>query len=48
MAQIKAGNDLLMPGNAGQTQALLAALNNGTLTRQQLDTGQPEYRVKRR
>lgn len=31
VAMVKAGNDLLMPGNARQRQAIIDAVNNGTL-----------------
>ena len=37
IAQLQAGNDLLMPGTTAQTQALLAALRSGQLTTAQLD-----------
>lgn len=36
-AQVAAGNDLLMPGTIAQRQQLQVALQNGTLTQQQLD-----------
>ena len=37
VAQLQAGNDLLMPGTSAQTQALLAAVQSGQLTPAQLD-----------
>ncbi|HEV2763372.1 MAG TPA: glycoside hydrolase family 3 protein, partial [Pyrinomonadaceae bacterium] len=35
--QMKAGNEVLMPGNPAQTKAIVDAVNAGTLSRQQLD-----------
>lgn len=37
VAQLQAGNDLLMPGTSAQTQALRTALQSGQLTTAQLD-----------
>ena len=37
VAQIQAGNDLLMPGTSAQSKSLLEALATGRLTRAQLD-----------
>lgn len=37
IAQLKAGNDLLMPGVTGQTNAIITAVEYGTLSKQQLD-----------
>lgn len=37
-AQIHAGNDLLMPGREDQKQAILKALENGSLTMEDVDT----------
>ncbi len=38
VAQMKAGNDLLMPGVAGQKKAILDAVNNGSLPIADLNT----------
>lgn len=37
VAMVKAGNDLLMPGNAKQRQAIIDAVNNGTLDMADVD-----------
>ncbi len=37
VAQMKAGNDLLMPGNANQSSTIVAAVNNGQLEVKVLD-----------
>lgn len=38
VAQVRAGNDVLMPGNPGQTRALVDAVEAGTLSAAALDT----------
>lgn len=37
VAQMKAGNDLLMPGSAHQSEVIVKAVNEGTLSKEQLD-----------
>ena len=37
VAQMNAGNDLLMPGNPSQSEAIVAAVKSGKLSMQQLD-----------
>ena len=37
LAQMKAGNEVLMPGTANQIQAILKAVNEGELSKDQLD-----------
>lgn len=37
VAQVNAGNDMLMPGSYAQTTALLSAVQSGAITTQQLD-----------
>lgn len=37
VAQMQAGNDVIMPGNPDQTKAIIDAVENGSLSKQQLD-----------
>ncbi|HEX4372413.1 MAG TPA: glycoside hydrolase family 3 protein, partial [Puia sp.] len=37
VAQMNAGNDLLMPGGPAQTKTVLDAINNGTISKAQID-----------
>ncbi|HJQ23801.1 MAG TPA: glycoside hydrolase family 3 C-terminal domain-containing protein [Blastocatellia bacterium] len=37
VAQMKSGNDMIMPGNPDQTKAIVQAVANGSLSQQQLD-----------
>ena len=37
IAQMKAGNDVLMPGMTHQSEAIIKAVNDGTLSKEQLD-----------
>ena len=37
VAQMKAGNDVLMPGMVHQTEAIIKAVNDGSLSKEQLD-----------
>ena len=37
VAQMKAGNDVLMPGVVQQSEAIIKAVNDGTLSKEQLD-----------
>ena len=37
VAMVKAGNDLLMPGNGRQREAIIEAVNNGTLSMEDVD-----------
>lgn len=37
VATVKAGNDLIMPGNANQIQSIIEAVRNGTLSQETID-----------